>query len=544
MVNKLFTLTNILLFILIIFSSLLLLSNDISKIKDIIPFLKFYQKNQSSKLIHSIEAVDPKEDCPKNFFPLSLYTYPGTSKGCLISNNTLKKDSCSIWSKLFKSTDEIEETSQKTFDTIFSKKLCAFSYNENNYINNIDNNGENKENKKLCGLLDTNGIKYYIENDKECPINKIIINNKISINNDEKFTFNSVELIKDKYYLHYSNDFNETDDNSNFLLTDDSLFISEGYPCINPDEINTYHIQYILSNKNNSYICDTNIENKRLDTRYSPIINIQKNVLYQDNNIDLETFFNYPFKDTDLTLYQLGYIGTDSNFNSEIIPNVEKISSDIYSISDFNYINQIIIKIIYSMLFIIVISIICKYFISDNTIYIWSSAVLASILVNFVFNIIVNNSLNNLGVYDKYYLNKNNDEIFNLQMKYINDIINDSKWKNNKIIIGNILIFILLGLFNFINYFVFNNPKNFILKYKGKIDYGQDKKYYNSINLLKPTSFDLKKENSINLKEEIELPRINNEIDSDNDNDENDNIIDNNKDEEESNLTTEINDKQ
>ena len=543
MVNKLFTLTNILLFILIIFSSLLLLSNDISKIKDIIPFLKFYQKNQSSKLIHSIEAVDPKEDCPKNFFPLSLYTYPGTSKGCLISNNTLKKDSCSIWSKLFKSTDEIEETSQKTFDTIFSKKLCAFSYNENNYINNIDNNGENKENKKLCGLLDTNGIKYYIENDKECPINKIIINNKIS-NNDEKFTFNSVELIKDKYYLHYSNDFNETDDNSNFLLTDDSLFISEGYPCINPDEINTYHIQYILSNKNNSYICDTNIENKRLDTRYSPIINIQKNVLYQDNNIDLETFFNYPFKDTDLTLYQLGYIGTDSNFNSEIIPNVEKISSDIYSISDFNYINQIIIKIIYSMLFIIVISIICKYFISDNTIYIWNSAVLASILVNFVFNIIVNNSLNNLGVYDKYYLNKNNDEIFNLQMKYINDIINDSKWKNNKIIIGNILIFILLGLFNFINYFVFNNPKNFILKYKGKIDYGQDKKYYNSINLLKPTSFDLKKENSINLKEEIELPRINNEIDSDNDNDENDNIIDNNKDEEESNLTTEINDKQ
>ena len=140
MVNKLFTLTNILILILIIFSTLLLLSNDISKIKGIIPFLKFYQKNQSSKLIHSIAAVDPKEDCPKNSFPLSLYTYPGTSKGCLISNITLKKDSCSIWSKIFKSTDEIEETDQKTFDTIFSKKLCVFSYNENNYTNNIINN--------------------------------------------------------------------------------------------------------------------------------------------------------------------------------------------------------------------------------------------------------------------------------------------------------------------------------------------------------------------------------------------------------------------
>jgi hypothetical protein len=129
-------------------------------------------------------------------------------------------------------------------------------------------------------------------------------------------------------------------------------------------------------------------------------------------------------------------------------------------------------------------------------------------------------------------------------MKYIHDIINDSKEKNNKIIIGNILIFILVVLFNVINYCIFNNPKNFILKYKGKIDYSQDKKYYNSINLLKPTSFDLKKENSLIFNEEIELPKINNEIDNDNDNDEIENIIDNNKDEEESNLTTEINDKQ
>ena len=84
--------------------------------------------------------------------------------------------------------------------------------------------------------------------------------------------------------------------------------------------------------------------NKRLDIRYTPVINIQKNVLYQDNNIDLEAFFSYPFKDIDLTLYQLGYIGIDSYFNSEIIPKVDKISSDIYSISGFNYINQIIIK--------------------------------------------------------------------------------------------------------------------------------------------------------------------------------------------------------
>ena len=63
---------------------------------------------------------------------------------------------------------------------------------------------------------------------------------------------------------------------------------------------------------------------------------------------------------------------------------------------------------------------------------------------------------------NKYYLNKNNDEIFNLQMKYIHDIINDSREKNIKIIIGNISIFIILGLFNVINYFIFNNKKIYI----------------------------------------------------------------------------------
>ena len=35
--------------------------------------------------------------------------------------------------------------------------------------------------------------------------------------------------------------------------------------------------------------------------------------------------------------------------------------------------------------------------------------------------------------------------------------------------------------------------KKFILKYKGRVDYSQDKKYDNSINFLKPTIFEFKK---------------------------------------------------
>ena len=534
MVNILFTITNISIFvIIIIFCLLLLSSSDIILIKKVVPFLNFFKNNHSSKLVHSIIAVNPNEDCPNNSSPFQFYTYPGTSKGCIISGNKLEKDSCNFIIKLFKKTEEIEETKEKSFNTIFTRKLCAVSFDEKNYSSNLNNNNENDKNKKYCGLLDTIKTKYYLDNDKECPINKIIINKEKNIN-DGKYIFNSIELKKDEYYLHYSNNYNE---NNNYLLTNNSLFVSEGYPCINPEEINTFHIQYKLSKANNNYICNTNIENIRLDTRYFPIINVQKNELYKDNDIILDNsnFFNYPFQDSDLTLYQIGYIGTNSKFNDEIIPIISELISDINSIYDLNKINQFIKRIIYSFIFIIIISLILKYFISDKTIFIWNSILLSIIIIHLIINIIINILIKKLKKLKNIH-SANNEIIFNLQMKYINSLINNSISKNIKVIIGDILIGICVGMFNILNYFYFNNPKNNILKFKNKTDYCQNKKFYNSINALKPTSFDIKKENLIKIKEEIELPRINSKKNEEN------NIIDDSNDEEENNLTSAKND--
>ena len=530
MVNKIFTYTNILIYILIIIVSCILLSStDLFNVINIIPFLKFYQKKNNSKLIKSITAVNSNEDCPKNYFPLSFYTYPGTSKGCLISNNILEKDSCSLWTKIFKKTEEIQEMKEKNFTIIFTKKLCVDSFNENNYITNLNNN--NDKNRKLCGLLDTMGNKYYVDNGKECPVNKIIINKE-----EKQDSFNTIELIKDEYYLHYSNNYNNNNEDisNTFLLTSDSYIISEGLPCINPEEINTYHIQYILSNANNLYVCNTNIDNERLDKRYSKLVDIQKNILYKDNDINLDNYFNYPFKDAILTLYQLGYIGTDSYFNSEIIPNINNIITYISNISDTNKINEYIKKIIFSLIFIIIFSLLCKKFIADSTMYIWNIILLVTVISSIVINIIIQNLIKNDGNFEKYSSNQNNDHIFNLQMKYINDIIDVTGKKNKKFIIGDILIFICACLFIGLNYFIFNNPKNFISLHKNRIDYSQNKKYYNSINVLKPTNYDIKKENLIKFQEEIELPKINSNTDY-----YNNNIIDNNKDEEEKILTNE-----
>ena len=534
MVNILFTITNISIFlIIIIFCFILFSSTDIFQIKKVVPFLNFIQNNHSSKLIQSIIAVNPNDNCPDNSSPFQFYNYPGTSKGCLISGNKLEKDSCNLITKLFKKTKEIKETKEKSFNNIFSKKLCAIPFNEENYLSNLNNINKNNENKKFCGLLDTTGRKYYIDIDKECPINKIKINNEKTIN-DEEYIFNSIELIKDKYYLHYSNNYNENNNHNNYILTNNSLFISEGLPCINPEEINTFHIQYKLSKAKNYYICNTHIDKKRLDTRYSLIEKVQKNELYKDNDIYLDNFYDYPFQDSDLGLYQIGYIGTDYNFNIEIEPNINNLISDINRIYDLNKVNQFIKKIIYSFIFIIIVSLILKYFISDRTIYIWNSILLAIIMINLIINIIINILTKNFKKL-KNINSVNNDEIFNLQIKYINSLINSSINKNIKIIIGDILIGICVGIFNILNYFYFNNPKNNILKFKNRTDYCQNKKFYNSINVLKPTSFDIKKENLIKSKEEIELPRINNEKSEEN-------IIDDSNDEEENNLTSAKND--
>ena len=534
MVNKCFPITNITIYIIIIILCYFLLcENDISKIKQIIHFYKFYTKNKSAKLISSIQAIQPNEECPPDSSPLFFYEYPGTKEGCLISKEKLEVGSCSIITKIFKNYDKIEETNEKYFDVLYTKKLCAIVLNDNDYIKNL----ENRKNDNYCGKIDTIGNKYYVKNGEQCPINKIIIDNENK--NYDGFT-NNIELIKDEYYLHYSNGYLNEDDNSNFLLTNESFFISEGLPCINPGEINTYHIQYLLNKKNESYICNTFIENERLDNRYNLLSSINKKNLYEDNNINLDDYFDYPFKDTNLNLYQLGYIGMNKNFISDILNNSEIFISDINKIEDFNKYNKYLVPIIFSFIFLVIVNLMFKYFIVDITIYILNFILIAINIANLTLSIIIFFSLKNFKSLEEYYSDNKNDKIFNAQIKYINDIIINSKNINNKNIIGISLIIFLIILFDLINCCIFNNPNNIIFRTKKNIDYYhlQNKKIYNSINVLKP--FEEQKENKLKFKKEIELSKISSINNDDNDDEEEDesNIINNSKSGEEEDILT------
>ena len=521
MVNKLFTITNATIYIIIIFVSYFLLSeDDLSRMNQIIPFYRFYTKNKSAKLIKDIEIVEPNKDCPEGSSPFLFYKYPGTKKGCLISKTNLEEGSCNFWTKFWNAYDNIEETEEKLFDVLYGKKLCFFPFNDLDYVTNLNN----KKEGKLCGNLDNIGNKFYVSNDEECPINKISIN---------KENGNNGKLIGEGYYLHYSKDSLEEDNNNkDSLLTNESFVVSEGLPCINPEEINTYHIQYLLNKANESYICNTFIDDKRLDDRYIMLSSINKRNLYKDNNISLDEFYEYPFKEVNLTLYQLGYIGIDTNFSLQILDNSDKFISDINNITNFNKYNRYITPIIFSFIFLIIVNLIFKYIIADITIYILNFILLAFDIGNLTLNILIFLLLQNFGSLEQYYSNNNKDNIFISQIKYIDEIINKSKVINMKNIYGIIAMIFFIILFDILNCCIFNNPRNHLEKMKKNKDYYlENKKIYNSINVLKP--FEDKKISHSKFKREIELSKINNFSDDENEND----IINNAKDEEEDILT-------
>ena len=524
MVNILFPITNIFAYIIIIFTCYFLLSeNDISKMEQITHFYNFYKKNKSAKLIKSIEAIDPKSDCPKNSYPFLLYKYPGTEPGCLISKKDLEKGSCGLFTKIFRHYEIIEETEKKYFEILFGKKLCAIPFNEKDYINNlIDGKDE-----KLCGKLDSLGNELYVNKEEDCPITEIIINNEREI---DKFT--SIELNENDLYLHFSNEYIE--DKDNYLLTNESFKISEGLPCINPGEVNTYHTQYLLSKANKSYICDTFINNERLDKRYKSLTIINKKKLYIDNGINLDEFYDYQFKEINLNLYRLDYIGFDKNFISNILDNSDKFISNINNISNYNEYNKYITLTIFSFLYLVIINLIFKYFIVDVTIYIFNFILLGLGVANLTLNIFILFLLNDFNSLEDYYTNNSKDAILNDQLKYIDDIINETKIINMKNIIGiNIMLFLII-IFDFINCCVFNNPSCHLKKVKNNADYFlKNKKIYNSINVLKP--FEETKESRLKNKKEIELSKINTINDEDSDN----NIINNTKEDEEDILTNE-----
>ena len=105
-------------------------------------------------------------------------------------------------------------------------------------------------------------------------------------------------------------------------------------------------------------------------------------------------------------------------------------------------------------------------------------------LLIFVFSLYTKILLEQIEKIDKYYNDEKNDTIFRGQLSESNN-------KNEKIFIYNFLIIILLILISILNYFIFDNPR----KKNQHINLNEkNTKIFSSINVLKPTNLDIKKD--------------------------------------------------
>ena len=193
--------------------------------------------------------------------------------------------------------------------------------------NSVEYDSECEIGFKKCGILDTNNRKLCVEENNDCPINKMIIDNNELSPNDYKY--NTLEL-KNNKFLHYTN---EAIDNQIIV----NFTISAGIPCLDPNEINTEYPQYILDKNFKKYSHKN--ENRFNDNIYNYLDSIQKLQLYKENDIydNIINLPNYPYfsLNENINLYSIHYFAMEKEYfdNNFILNEISKAndSNDKYN---------------------------------------------------------------------------------------------------------------------------------------------------------------------------------------------------------------------
>ena len=414
---------------------------DIYNDKIIISLLKQIKNNHNKKIISEIS-----NNKQENFSDFIFFEFKGIEEGC-IKKFEIKKGKCNFFEKLFYNTKKIKEIDSSDFKVLYKKNLYV-KYHDLNYydiIKNdyISNNKQDCLNKNFnsCGKIDSLDNFLCVPKEIECP--KATIKNFI-----EEFNNNN-KLISDK----------NNEDYSNYLFIDDYK-ISEDTPCINLDEENIYHLPYKLEkNYNKKYQCNTILFDKiNKDERYKQILTINsKKDFYLENSKNLSDLYNYNFDNIQLFFYNKNYISYYNNGNNNYnllynndspINNTGKLDL-LYKI---NFYNKYLIRINLTFFLISFFIKFLKHFIMDKVCIIYDIITFSLIFLIFCFIIVqfcIINSLNKFKINDS--INIYWDEIFNNELKYINNII-----KNNKNNIKICLILITIVILLFCAFFIIN----------------------------------------------------------------------------------------
>ena len=306
---------------------LFLCVNMVSKIK-IINSINLIENNIKASPIYSISLLKSNE-CSENeeLFPIGYFA--GSVDGKFYKGKITRGKCKKLVSKC-KSIPEIIEFNMYKWD---GNSFCVkrnIEYNYEYYLrNSVEYDSECEIGFKKCGILDTNNRKLCVEENNDCPINKMIIDNNELSPNDYKY--NTLEL-KNNKFLHYTN---EAIDNQIIV----NFTISAGIPCLDPNEINTEYPQYILDKNFKKYSCSHKNENGFNDNIYNYLDSIQKLQLYKENDIydNIINLPNYPYfsLNENINLYSIHYFAMEKEYfdNNFILNEISKAndSNDKYN---------------------------------------------------------------------------------------------------------------------------------------------------------------------------------------------------------------------
>ena len=440
---------------LVIFYLLILVLLILSLIFSILDLVKRHsldillslKNDMNKKPIFSLSVS--KENCENK---LTIGEFPGTSKGCnclgrnghrleSYERNRITKNSCSR-NQSNSGCEDIDSIDKYDFNIWDSNYFCVDN-NINNYIYYLNNSvGEGEKcplNFKKCGILDTLNNILCIEDNLDCPINKLIINNKNSYS-ENNINFKTLSLNNNKF-LHYSNEFINDKIITNFQLSEG------GFPCYNPLRYNTAYPQYILLNNFNEFMCIDKFNGNFYDERYQLIDSISKKTLYTENgnlfNILIEKGgypkFNF---NTNINLYVRNYIGIRKNcvFREEnfiSIEKIEKMKKD-HKISNNINIACLVITVILILLYFICLILFHSNNYTDRYFMIFNSILLFLDLSNLILGFLSAFYLHNININNSCY-----DEIMNFFIKNAKD---DSRAEKNYCTLFIIFVFCVIIL--------------------------------------------------------------------------------------------------
>jgi hypothetical protein len=241
--------------------------------------------------------------CPLSYEPILKDVWPGTVIGCDCSGTlfgSLKTGKCKskgdAWCSNVSPIPPLELN-------LWEGTLICGKRHPKNYLYFLKQKifGGCPLGMKLCGKLDNKNKDYCVNNDEQCLINKILIQNTST---------NSALSLQLGYgkFLTFS-----TSTNDPSIPVQIQLKSSEGQVCLDPNQINSHGKPYLLMNSNTySYFCTNSLDQSFYDDRYKQIDQSTVGEFYDDNKLSqiLHLLPQYQFTNTEqLNLYSRGYLG-------------------------------------------------------------------------------------------------------------------------------------------------------------------------------------------------------------------------------------------